>query len=241
MKKKFLCLIMSTLLAATLVVPVMADEPGIAVDTPDNSSDDREDGDNEDGGNNEDNGDDRESGDSSESSSGDSDNGEQITSFMQLLTETPAATASGTTDAKPEMGLIGTNIQLSFPDGANRFTLNLADIQQFISAGVENYTIHTPNGSVTIPVSELQSYLQTGFPVSFVLKNDNSIELYSNGSLIKTSKPQAAPAKQQQQAEQPQQETPVTTGQNVQVKAGLDDDSFYMNYNPDNGGHHYTT
>ncbi len=97
----------------------------------------------------------------------------------------------GITEKKPEMSMTGSNLlNISFPAGTDRFTLNLADIQQYIEAGMRQFVINTPYGSVMIPVDNLLPYLQAGNPVTFIL-NNGSIEVLVNGSVKLQSKLQS--------------------------------------------------
>lgn len=87
----------------------------------------------------------------------------------------------GITEKEPEMSMTGSNLIISFPAGTDRFTLNLADIQQYIEAGISQFVINTPYGPLKMPVNDLLPYLQAGIPVTFFL-NNGSIEVLVNGS-----------------------------------------------------------
>jgi hypothetical protein len=83
-------------------------------------------------------------------------------------------------------GLSDVNLLLSFPDGSGMFALKYSDILQYIEKGAKFLVIKTAAGEVTIPIEELQSYLQAGCELTFVLKSDNSIGVSVNGSEIKS-------------------------------------------------------
>lgn len=105
----------------------------------------------------------------------------------------------GITEEKLEMSMTGSNrLNISFPAGTDRFTLNLADIQQYIEAGISQFVINTPYGALEIPVNNLLPYLQAGIPVTFTL-NNGLIEVLVNGSVIRLSAQQAAEQPQAQQ------------------------------------------
>lgn len=83
-------------------------------------------------------------------------------------------------------GLSDVNLLLSFPDGSGMFALKYSDILQYIEKGAKFLVIKTAAGEATIPIEELQSYLQVGGELTFVLKSDNSIGVSVNGSEIKS-------------------------------------------------------
>ena len=103
---------------------------------------------------------------------------------VQQLSESQTS-QSQITDVKPTISVAGTSLQFAFPDGSDRFTLSIADIQQYILAGAQNIVITTAAGDVLIPVSDLLLYLKAGLTLSFILK-DGVIEVTGNGTQINT-------------------------------------------------------